>query len=134
MRTFPPPLPVTLFSVTLLSGFHLLGEELTESHSFNCHKQLQVKSEAELRSVQNTLKLLNQSLSVFTSSVSYYCSSRSLDPSHCTLLCWEAAPNDGGASQFFMKEKPRQLFWFRKPGIMGNIQRSVVFQFNGTTQ
>ena len=52
------PLPVTLFSVTLfsvtlLSGFHLLGEELTQSHSFNCHKQLQVKSEAELRSVQN---------------------------------------------------------------------------------
>ena len=63
MRTFPPPLPVTLFSVTLLSGFHLLGEELTQSHSFNCHKQLQVKSEAELRSVQNTLNLLNQSLS-----------------------------------------------------------------------
>ena len=56
-----------LFSVTLLSGFHLLWEELTESltesHSFNCHKQLQVKSEAELRSVQNTLNLLNQSLS-----------------------------------------------------------------------
>ena len=47
-----------LFSVTLLSGFHLLWEELTESHSFNCHNKLQVKSEAELRSVQNTLKLL----------------------------------------------------------------------------
>ena len=110
-RTFPPPLPVTLFSVTLfsvtlfsvtlfsvtlfsvtlfsvtlLSGFHLLGEELTQSHSFNCHKQLQVKSEAELRSVQNTLNLLNQS------------------------------------SEHLVDLLQQQLFRVRKQRIMGNIQ------------
>ena len=85
--------------MTLLSGFHLLGEELTQSHSFNCHKQLQVKSEAELRSVQNTLNLLNQSLS----------------PTFSRKL--------GN-----MKSSEQQLLWCRKQRIMGNIQGSGVTQ------
>ena len=90
---------VTLFSVTLLSGFHLLGEELTQSHSFNCHKQLQVKSEAELRSVQNTLNLLNQSLS----------------PTFSRKL-WNMKSSE---------HLVEQLFRVRKQRIMGNIHDTV---------
>ena len=37
----PTPHPERLFSVTLVNGFDLLREELTESHSFNCQNQLQ---------------------------------------------------------------------------------------------
>ena len=91
---------VTLFSVTLLSGFHLLGEELTQSHSFNCHKQLQVKSEAELRSVQNTLNLLNQSLS----------------PTFSRKL------GNMKSSEHLVDLLQQQLLWVREQRIMGNIR------------
>ena len=64
--------------------------------SFNCHKQLQVKSEAELRSVQNTLNLLNQSLS----------------PTFSRKL------GNMKSSEHLVE----QLFRLREQRIMGNIQ------------
>ena len=64
--------------------------------SFNCHKQLQVKSEAELRSVQNTLNLLNQSLS----------------PTFSRKL------GNMKSSEHLVE----QLFRVRKQRIMGNVQ------------
>ncbi|CAB1455717.1 unnamed protein product [Pleuronectes platessa] len=54
-REFPPSLPERLFSVTLLSGFHLLREQLTESHR---HNQLQNVPTRSLRSADRRSNVL----------------------------------------------------------------------------
>ena len=66
----------------------------------NCHNQLQVKSEAELRSVRNTLKLLTTRVY--------------LQDSAGNFETWRILNSLVDLLQL-------KLFWFRKQRIMGNI-------------